>query len=111
MAFIYLRVADIFVCIWKFCKWVWVCPLFALILGTVKGIYNFYVGIPQKAEKECKRKAKEEKETNAVWKSSSQLFKEIGDKLPEAEKRGVFNAQVGETKEERFKKEEQVMAT
>ena len=94
MAFIYMRVADVFVRIWKLfnriCRW----PLFSLILGTIKCIYNFCVSIPRKAEEEGVKKAK--KEANAVWKSSSRLFKEISDKLAEAEKGVVFDSQAKE---------------
>ena len=110
MAFVYMQMANVFVRIWKFCKWVRGWPLFALMLGTVKYIYNFCVSIQQKAEEERKKKLKEEKESNALWKSSSRLFKTIGDRLAEAEKRGVFDNQAEETKEEGLKKEESVVA-
>ena len=68
------------------------------------------MSIPQKAEEERKKKVKKEKEANAVWKWSSRLFKEIGDRLAEAKKRGVFDNQAEETKEEGTKKKEPVVA-
>ena len=109
MAFVYLRVADVFIRIWKFFKWICGWPLFALILSTMKCLYNFCVSIPKKAEEERKKKEKREREANAVWKSSSRLFKEIGDRLAEAEKRGVFEEQDKGSKEEVPKENEPVV--
>ena len=93
IAFVYMRVADVFIRIWKLLKWICGWPLFALILGLLKCIYNFCVSIPQKAEEERKKKEKKDKEANAVWRSSSRFFKEFGDRLAEAEKRGIFDNQ------------------
>ena len=98
MAFVYLRVADVFACVWKLFKWICGWPLFALILGTLKCIYNFRVSIPQKAEEEHK-KEKKDKEANVVWRSSSRFFKEFGDRLAEAKKKGIFDDQAEESKE------------
>ena len=109
MAFVYLRVADVFIRIWKFFKWICGWPLFALILSTMKCLYNFCVSIPKKAEEERKKKEKRDREANAVWKSSSRFFKEIGDRLAEAEKKGVFEEQVEGTKEEAPKENEPVV--
>ena len=99
MAFVYLRVADVFARVWKLFKWICGWPLFALILGTLKCIYNFYVSISEKAEEECKKKEKKDKEANVVWRSSIRFFKEFGDRLAKAEKKGIFDDQVEESKE------------
>ena len=72
-------------------------------------MYNFCISIPKKAEEECKKKEKKEKEANAVWKSSSRLFKDIGDRLAEAEKRGIFDDQGEGSKEEAQKEQEPVV--
>ena len=106
MAFVYLRVANVFVRVWNLLKWICGWLLFALILGTLKCIYNFCVSILQKAEEEHKKKEKKDKEANAVWRSSSWFFKELGDKLAEAEKRGIFEYQAKESREEEQNKGE-----
>ena len=110
MAFVYLRVADVFVRVWKLFKWIFGWPSFALILRTLNCIYNFCVSILQKAEEERKQKEKKDNEANAVWKSSSRFFKEFGDRLTEAEKRCMFDDQAEESKEGTQKKEKPVMA-
>ena len=109
VVFIYMRVVDVFYHIWKLFKWMCGWPLFALMLGTMKCIYNFCVSILKKAEEERKKKEKKEKEANAVWKSSSRLFKEIGDRLAEAEKRGIFDDQAQGSKEEAQKEQEPIV--
>lgn len=103
--------ADVFVRIWKVFKWICGRHLFSLIPGTIKCIYNFCIIIPRKAEEERVKKAKMEKEANAVWKSSSRLFKEIGDRLIKAEKRGVLDSQAEEVEREGSKREESVVAS
>ena len=110
MAFVYLRVAVFFVRIWKLFKWICGWPLFALIVGTLRCIYNFWVSIPQKAEEERKKKEKKDKEANAVWQSSRRFFKEFGDRLAEAEKKGIFDDQAEESKEGEQQKETPIVA-
>ena len=110
MAFMYLRVADVFVCIWKLFKWICGWPFFALILGTLRCIYNFCISIPQKAEEERKKKEKKDKEADAIWRSNSRFFKEFGDRLAEAEKKGIFDDQAKESKEGEEQKETPVVA-
>ena len=110
IAFVYMRVADVFIRIWKLLKWICGWPLFALILGLLKCIYNFCVSIPQKAEEERKKKEKKDKEANAVWRSSSRFFKEFGDRLAEAEKRGIFDDQAEGSGEGEQRKEAPVVA-
>lgn len=83
-------------------------PLFSLIICTIKCIYNFRINIPHKAEGKCENKEKKEKEANAVWKPSSRLFKEIGDRLAEAKKREVFDEQGEELGKEESRLEEPV---
>ena len=92
--------------IWKLLKWICGLPLFSLIIGIVTCLYNFCINIPSKVEEEHK-KDKKEKEANAVWKSTSHLFKEIGDRLAEAEKRGVFDGHGEEPRKENPKKNSQ----
>ena len=63
----------------------------SLLLGyCIKCMYNFCVSIPKKEEEERKKKEKRDREANTVWKSGNRLFKEIGDRLAEAEKKGCF---------------------
>ena len=80
-----------------------------MIIGIVKCLYNSCINILSKAEEEHK-KDKKEKEVNAVWKSTSHLFKEIGDMLAEAEKREIFDGHGEEPGKRESKKEEPVRA-
>ena len=68
------------------------------------------MSIPQKGEEECKKKERKEKEANAVWRSSSRFFKEFGDRLAEAEKRGIFDDQAEGSGEGEQRKETPVVA-
>ena len=110
IAFVHMRVADVFIRIWKLFKWICGWPLFALILGILRRIYNFCVSIPQKAEEELKKKEKKDKEANAVWRSSTGFFKEFGNTLAEAEEKGIFDDQAEGSGEEGQQKETPVVA-
>ena len=110
IAFVYMRVADVFICIWKLFKWICGWPLFALILGILRCIYKFCVSIPQKVEEERKKKEKKDKEANAVWRSSSRFFKEFSNRLAEAKKKGIFDDQAEGSGEGGQQKETPVVA-
>ena len=55
LAFIYLRVADVIIRIWKVCKWICGLPLISVVVGFFKCMYSFCVSIPGKVEKEEKQ--------------------------------------------------------
>ena len=109
MAFVYLRVADVFIRIWKFFKWICGWPLFALILSTMKCIYNFCVSIPKRRKKNAKRKKKRDREANAVWKSSSRLLKRLVIDWPRQRRKGVFEEHDRGSREEVPKENEPVV--
>ena len=68
------------------------------------------MSILQKAEEERKKKEKKDKEANAVWQSSGRFFKEFGDRLAEAEKKGIFDDQAEGSGEGGQQKETPVVA-
>ena len=87
LAFIYLRVADVIIKLWKVCKWVCGLPLISVVTGFFTCMYSFFVSIPGKVEKqEKKERERKEKQANAILGPSSRLLKEIGKRLAEAEK-------------------------
>ena len=103
LAFIYLRVADVIVRLWKICKWICGLPLISVVIGFFKCIYSFFVSIPGKVEKEEKKeKERQEKKANAILGPSSRLFKELGERLAEAKGRGFWTAK----REEKEQKDE-----
>ena len=85
LAFIYLRVADVLIYVWGFGKWICRFPLVSLLWGALRCMYKFMLSIPKKAEKEKEREQKEKK-ANSIAIPSSQLLKELGERLAEQEK-------------------------
>lgn len=48
LAFIYLRVVDVILYLWKICKWIHGPPLILVVIGFFKCMYSFFVSIPDK---------------------------------------------------------------
>lgn len=75
-------------------KWISAFPLISVITGIFKCMYTFCLSIPGKVEKEeKKKKEKVERRAKAILGPNSRLFEEIVKRLPEAERKGVFNNQ------------------
>ena len=85
LALIYLRVSDVFIYFWNVGKWICGLPLISVFIRFLLRFYRFFVTIPEKAKKEKKEKEKKEKKTNAIHIPSSQLLRELGERLAEKE--------------------------
>ena len=86
VVFCFIRVTDILLKIWKVFKWICQLPLVALVIISIKFLFNLCLNILKKEEEQREDRKKKEKKANAVLKSSSRLLKELGKRFIEIER-------------------------